>query len=126
MSEKLADELRQSIISIAGERLPTDTRESWLRRGARKAGIEFGEAKRLFYRDSPNPRASLVDRVRAAVVRKNQEMETAFAKDYRELSARLELLEQQLAAVSVELDRIRLPDIGKYLSSRCVPNGPAE
>jgi tRNA C32,U32 (ribose-2'-O)-methylase TrmJ len=62
----VARELKQAIAALAGPRGLYDTRESMLARAARRAGITFGQAKRLFYAELPNPSASLADKVRAA------------------------------------------------------------
>lgn len=51
MSEKLSRSasVRELIAAVAGPRQWSDTRESWLHRAARRAGISFRQAKALFY-----------------------------------------------------------------------------
>ena len=63
-------EMRESIISLAGERGWCDTRQQWLEVAARKAGISYRSAKSLFYAEMPDPKASIVMRVRAAIEKK--------------------------------------------------------
>jgi hypothetical protein len=41
--------MRELIASVAGERRWSDTRESWLARAARKAGISYRQCKALWY-----------------------------------------------------------------------------
>jgi hypothetical protein len=41
--------MRELIASVAGERRWSDTRESWLARAVRKAGISYRQCKALWY-----------------------------------------------------------------------------
>jgi hypothetical protein len=52
------DEMKRSIEQLCGPRDFHDTRESWLARGARRAGISYRAAKAFFYREKINPRAA--------------------------------------------------------------------
>lgn len=52
MSEKLSgrvQSMRELVALVAGPRSWTDTRESWIARAARRAGISYRQAKSLFY-----------------------------------------------------------------------------
>lgn len=51
MPEKISEGLnvREIVVAVAGPRNFTDTRETWLRRAARRAGISFRQAKALWY-----------------------------------------------------------------------------
>jgi hypothetical protein len=51
---------------IAGPMLPSDTRESWLARAARKAGITFRQAKALRYGETKDPKHSVAVSVLSA------------------------------------------------------------
>ena len=54
MLEKLSNsvtEVRDSIATVAGPRSWSDTRESWLARAARRAGISYRTTKSLWYGD---------------------------------------------------------------------------
>ena len=62
-----ADEMRNAIVTLAGERRWHDTRESWLAGAARKAGISYRQAKAFFYGEARNPSVATVERVRAAL-----------------------------------------------------------
>lgn len=56
-SEKVSGvaSLRELVASVAGPRSWTDTRESWLARAARKAGISYRQCKALFYGEISDP-----------------------------------------------------------------------
>lgn len=47
--------LRELVAAVAGPRQWSDTRESWLNRAARKAGISYRQAKALFYEEIKDP-----------------------------------------------------------------------
>jgi hypothetical protein len=100
----LVDELHHGIKILAGPRQWNDTRESWLARGARAAGVSFRTAKGLFYREWPDPRASVVDSVRAAVARQTHQSQTeAKERDaLQELRERITLLESRLEKIDPE------------------------
>lgn len=100
----LVDELHHGIKTLAGPRQWNDTRESWLARGARVAGVSFRTAKALFYREWPDPRASVVDSVRAAVARRNCQSQTeATERDaLQELHERIAVLESRLEKIDPE------------------------
>lgn len=53
--EKLS-EMRELVAAVAGPREFSDTRESWLNRAARRAGITYRSAKAVFYAEITNPR----------------------------------------------------------------------
>ena len=57
---------RDEITIIAGVYQPSDTRESWLARAARKAHISFRQAKAFWYGECTDPRYSVALRVRSA------------------------------------------------------------
>lgn len=59
-------EFSELVAAVAGPRLVNDSRESWLRRGARNAGVSFRQMKALFYGEVSNPHSRLVRRVREA------------------------------------------------------------
>jgi hypothetical protein len=48
---------------IAGPKLSGDTKESWLARAARKAGITFRQCKALYYNETKDPKASVASSV---------------------------------------------------------------
>jgi hypothetical protein len=51
---------------IAGPRLANDTRESWLARAARRAGITFRQCRALYYGETVDPKVSVAIGVVAA------------------------------------------------------------
>lgn len=44
---------------IAGPKLASDTRESWLARAARRAGITFRQCRALYYGETVDPKMSV-------------------------------------------------------------------
>ena len=50
-----AASMRELVASVAGPREWSDTRESWLGRAARRAGITFRQTKALFYGEIADP-----------------------------------------------------------------------
>lgn len=63
----LVDEMHSAILVLAGPRSSYDSRESMLSRASRAAGISYRQAKSFFYRESTNPSAHVVARVRNAL-----------------------------------------------------------
>lgn len=57
MSEKFSGgrAVRELVAAVAGPREWSDTRESWINRAARRAGISFRQAKALFYGEITDP-----------------------------------------------------------------------
>ncbi len=47
--------VREIVAAVAGPREFSDTRETWLRRAARRAGISFRQAKALWYGEITDP-----------------------------------------------------------------------
>lgn len=58
--------MKELVAAVAGPRLVNDSRESWLRRGARNAGVSFRQMKALFYGENVNPHSRVARRVRKA------------------------------------------------------------
>ena len=63
----LSDEMHDAICRLAGPRDVFDSRERWLERAARRAGISPRRAKAFFYREASAPRVQDVEAVRTAV-----------------------------------------------------------
>lgn len=89
-------EWRDSIADIAGPIGHDDTRESWLARAARKAGITFRQAKALYYGECADPRYSVAMKVRQTAAEKIQREEEALRNDIAELRERLSKIETRL------------------------------
>lgn len=47
--------MRELVAAVAGQRQWSDTRENWLNRAARRAGISFRQTKALFYGEITDP-----------------------------------------------------------------------
>jgi ribosomal protein S15P/S13E len=105
---QIAIEMRAAIIELAGPRDWHATRESWLRGAAAKAGIGARQAKALFYAESPDPKSSTVERVRAAVLAKRREDHQQSVENRREMEkmvSRIEALEAALHRIDPEFYR---------------------
>lgn len=98
-------EMQTSIFKLAGERRPSDTRESMIARAARAAGISYRQAKSFFYAESQNPRGEAIDLVRAAVAQKNLKIEQQASDELTELKRRIARLEMLIASAAAHLDR---------------------
>jgi hypothetical protein len=98
----LVVEMREAIIELAGNRALYDTRDLWLERAARVAGISKRMAKTFFYNEPCNPSAEVVDAVRAArdnlraKTRDNANVANAARVEYRQLLARIERIESAI------------------------------
>ena len=100
----VAFEMKSSIARLAGPRAVHDTRESWLRRGARAAGISYRQAKSLFYGESADPRSSTVEAVRVALAQRRHK-EAAAREEFRAAIQLIEDFERGLAAFDADLAR---------------------
>lgn len=111
----VASEMKHSMMVLAGPRLPSDTRESMLARAARRAGISFRQAKTFFYGEANDPRASVVERVRAAIEKANAGQEAKARAEYERVREQIALLEQRLAALAAdaagEMPSVRLAGV---------------
>lgn len=90
----LADDMKVGIERLAGPRLPHDTRESWLRRGARRAGISLRAAQSLFYRQQSTPSGGVVWRVMRSLDAMDHEAQEAARNEYGRVVERIEQLEK--------------------------------
>ncbi len=116
----VAFEMKSSIARLAGQRALHDTRESWLRRGARAAGISYRQAKSLFYGESADPRSSTVEAVRGALA-KRRHKEAAAREEFRAAIKLIEDFERGLAAFDPDLAReVADQALGGLREARCV------
>lgn len=75
----------QMIGTIAGPMQPSDTRESWLARAARKAGITYRQAKALRYGETTDPKHSVASRVLSAANQARIEQARHYATELAEI-----------------------------------------
>ena len=61
--------MRELVAAVAGPILPSDNRESWLRRAARNSGASYRQAKALFYGEIDDPHHRVVSIFREAAGR---------------------------------------------------------
>jgi hypothetical protein len=109
---QIANEMRQSIIALAGVRGWGETRERWIEKASRAAGISYRTAKSIFYEEIADPKSSVVEHIRNAVEKKNKTQESIARNEFAELATRMQRLEECLAAVdpdfhSPALDALR-------------------
>ncbi len=85
----IRDDLHEAMTCLAGPRLWSDTRESWIGRAARRAGISYRTAKALLYREIKDPKWSVVQAVTQAAARLcDDETQEALARDDISILAR--------------------------------------
>ena len=89
----IVDELHKAIVDLSGPRGVYDSREAWLARGARQAGISKSLAHRIFYRLIADPKYSIVEKIRAATLR----LEEQVGHDRIALDRRLEELAGEIS-----------------------------
>lgn len=68
MPEKFS-KMRTLVAAVAGPRTEFDTRESWLARAARTAGISYRQCKAAFYGEISDPEHKTIRRLQAAAER---------------------------------------------------------
>lgn len=68
------------ITAIAGPMSPSDTRESWLARAARKAGISYRQCKAMFYGETTDPKWTIALEVARAAAQARKEAQELAAK----------------------------------------------
>lgn len=95
--QALGLEMKQSIITLAGDRSWSETRERWLSRAARAAGISQRAAKCMFYVEDREPRASTVEKVRRAVAARQEAAEANGRREIEDLRSRIAAVEAALA-----------------------------
>lgn len=61
--------MRYLIAAVAGPKLDTDNRDSWLRRAARSAGTSYRQARALFYGEISDPHHATVSKFKQAAGR---------------------------------------------------------
>ena len=101
---EIAIEMRNSIIVLAGERGWAETRQRWLERAARQAGISYRAARALFYLEEHEPGASVVERIRVAVQRR-KDTEEATRVEFKQTVERLGFLVDRLATIDPDFHR---------------------
>lgn len=106
MSEKFSGGrcVRELVSTVAGPRLISDTRESWLRRAARNAGTPFRQAKALFYGEISDPHHRTIALFRDAAGR----------NEAKNLAVQFESLAQ---ALNVRDSDFHSPDVAALLNA---------
>jgi molybdenum-dependent DNA-binding transcriptional regulator ModE len=80
------------LADLCGPREIHDSRESWLRRGARLAGLSYRQAKSIFYGEIRNPEHRAVRAIRETLEREQTRRNGAHHDTPAELAGRLRIL----------------------------------
>lgn len=99
----LAVEMREAIIELAGNRALFDTRERWLERAARAAGISRRMAKTFFYTEKCNPSSEVVESVRAARDNLRTKAELNASRKHQVEPIDVDALERRLRTIEAAL-----------------------
>lgn len=114
VTQAAALDMKGAILTLAGPRRDSDTREAMIARAARRAGISFRQAKSLFYGESSDPRNSVVEKVRLALGGRRSsifERQEDIARDeYQTIGADLVALAINLAALDEDVVREALAE----------------
>jgi len=99
------------LADLCGPREIHDSRESWLRRGARLAGLSYRQVKSIFYGEIQNPDHRAVRAIRETLERKQTRRNGAKHDTPAELAGRLRILldrhdetRREIARLLEELD----------------------
>jgi hypothetical protein len=99
------------LADLCGPREIHDSRESWLRRGARQAGLSYRQAKGIFYAEITDPENRAVRLIREKLERERRIRAGAkhekITHDNAAILARALRLQSELERVSAELAAIR-------------------
>jgi hypothetical protein len=80
--------MRELVAAVAGPRQWGDTRESWLARAARRAGVSFRQTKSLFYGEITDPEHRAARRMKLAAGRHEAD---ALARQFEGLAMALDV-----------------------------------
>jgi hypothetical protein len=108
---QIAAEMREGIATLAGDRAWAETRQRWIERAARAAGISYRAAKAMFYGEDHDPSSATVERVRRAVAQRKI-TEEANRGDTNDILSRLAFLERRLASIDPDFHCSDLEAIG--------------
>lgn len=84
---------KRAIEIIAAPYGAGDTRESYIARAARRAGITYRQARSLFYRETTDPKYSVACKVQSAAAKARQEA-IDLASRFEEISEALRATDQ--------------------------------
>ena len=70
--------VREIVIAVAGPRSFSDTRETWLRRAARRSGVSYRQAKALWYGEITDPYHRSARLMQDAATKRAQELAGKF------------------------------------------------
>jgi hypothetical protein len=112
--QESSTEMQEQCAFVAGPRSWSDTRESWLARGARAAGVSFRQFKAAFYGEI-DARHEIARKIAAAAYRKKIIQEAK--NDAENTIGRLVALRSALAAVDPDFHGEEIARVDEALRS---------
>lgn len=100
MEKRSETDMRDVVAIVAGPRGWGDTRQSWLARAARRAGVTYRQAKALFYGEITDPKHLAARRMIEEAQRRREEK--AARNEYAELRDRIARLEALLVQTDAD------------------------
>lgn len=110
MSEKFSEgQMREAISVVAGSRGWFETREAWLARAARKAGISFRACKALWYGEITSEENKAARRMLDAATKEGRAEAKALASQFERIAGSLNVTDADFhsADVAALLDAAR-------------------
>lgn len=103
MSEKSSGVkfMRELIVAVAGERSWNETRESWLARTARLAGVSFRQVKAIFYGEITDENHRTARLLRDAAARKAKREATCLANQFETIAGAMNAADQDFYSQDV-------------------------
>lgn len=99
MSENLS--VREFVTAVAGPRGWNETRESWLARSARQAGVSYRAAKALFYGEITDPDHKAARRMRDAATKKARQEAANLAAQYQRIAEAMNVTDPDFYSADV-------------------------
>lgn len=101
--------MRDAIATVAGPRQWADTRESWLARAARRAGVSFRQAKALFYGEITDPNHLVARRFRDAALEIGRKEARSLADQFESIAGAMNASDQDFyrADIAALIDAAR-------------------
>lgn len=83
--------IREAIAVVAGPRLPSDTKASWLDRAARRAGVSYRQIRSLFYGEITDQKHLAFRRIIDAAAENGRREANKLAEQFETVAASLRI-----------------------------------
>ena len=93
--------MRELVAVVAGERGWGETRESWLARAARHAGVSYRQTKALFYGEITDPEHRAARRMKAAAEKDGKQEAEALAQRFETIARSINAADQDFHSADV-------------------------